>query len=143
MRPIARVGDQSRPHRVQRHVAHCGDEMRLVHRHRTVAALEDMPGPARPRVDETGIEPMGAGERQREALRVGGRQDEVDVVGHLAIGPNRDAEAPAGLGEPVAVERIVVFALENPLAAIAALGDVVGRSGNDDAGDASHAGWIT
>ena len=64
------------------------------------------------------------------------------MVGHLAIGPDRDVEAPAGLGEPVAIERIVVGRRENALAAMAALRDVVRGAGNDDAGDAGHADWI-
>jgi len=62
----------------------------------------------------------------------------VNVVGHLAIGPDRDAEAPAALGEPVAIERIVVGRREDALAAMAALRDVVRGAGNDDAGDAGY-----
>ena len=60
------------------------------------------------------------------------------MVGHLAIGPDRAAEALAGLGELVAIERIVVGPREDALAAMAALRDVVRGAGNDDAGDAGH-----
>ncbi len=45
----------------------------------------------------------------------------MDVIGHQAIGPAGDAEAPAGFGEPVLGERGVVALEKNPFAAIAAL----------------------
>ena len=45
----------------------------------------------------------------------------MDVIGHKAISPGGDAEAPAGFGEPVLVERGVVGLEKNPFAAIAAL----------------------
>ena len=62
----------------------------------------------------------------------------MDVIGHQAIGPAGDAEAPAGFGEPVLVEPVVVGLEEDPLAAIAALSDVMRQAGDNDAGDAGH-----
>ena len=97
-----------------------------------------MAGLARPRVDVASVEPVRPGQRQRERRTVVGSEDQMDVVRHQAIGPAGDAEAPAGFGEPVLVERIVAVLEENPLAAIAALGDVMGQARDDDAGDAGH-----
>ena len=61
------------------------------------------------------------------------------MAGRLATGRRLEAEAPARLGEPVAIERVVGSAVEDALAAIAALRDMVGNAGNDDASDAGRA----
>ena len=45
-----------------------------------------MAGLARAGVDEAGVEPVGPRQRQRQALAVLRRQDEVNVVRRLAIG---------------------------------------------------------
>jgi hypothetical protein len=42
------------------------------------------------------------------------------------------------LRQPIAVERVIVVAEKHPLAAIAALHDVMGQDGVDYAGDAGH-----
>ena len=80
-----------------------------------------MAGLARAGVDEAGVEPMGPRQRQRQALAVLRRQDEVNVVRRLAIGPDLDGEAAAGFPEPVAVESIVALLEEDALPPIAAL----------------------
>ena len=63
----------------------------------------------------------------------------MDGVGHLAIGPDLDAELAAGFAEPVAIDGEVVVAEENPLAPISPLGHVMREAGKDDARDAGHA----
>ena len=45
---------------------------------------------------------------------------------------------PAGLGEPIAVERIIAIFEKDAVAMVAALGDMVRQTGDDDAGDAGH-----
>ncbi len=94
---------------------------------------------ARPGVDVAGTEPMGARERQRQAFAVLRRQDQVNVVGHLAIGPDLDAEATAGPSEPIAIERIVAVLEKDALAPVAPLGHMMRQARDDDAGDAGHA----
>ena len=42
------------------------------------------------------------------------------------------------LGQQIAIERVVVVAEEGARAAVAALGDVVRMTGNDDAGETGH-----
>ncbi len=138
MWPLAGFRHEPGANRVQGDVTHCVDEVLLIHGDRAEAALEKMPGPARPRVDEAGVEAMRSRQRQRQPVRVGGSKNEVDVVGHLTIGPNFDGEAPAAFGEPVAIQRVVVVGEKDPLATVPALGDMVGNVGNDDAGNAGH-----
>ncbi len=63
----------------------------------------------------------------------------VDVIGHLAIGPDLDAELAAGLSQPVAIEGAVVVAEEDTLAPVASLGHVMRDARKDDARDTGHA----
>ena len=69
--------------------------------------LKEMAGLARARVDEGGVAPVRLCAAPAPGPRRPRRQDQMDVVRHLAIGSDRDAEAAAGLGEPVAIERVV------------------------------------
>ena len=64
----------------------------------------------RARVDERGEAPMRLPHRPGKGVGVGGGQDEVNVVGHEAIGPAGDAVGAAALGEQVAIERIIARA---------------------------------
>ncbi len=64
------------------------------------------------------------------------------MVGHLAIGPDLDAEATAGPGEPMAIERIVAVLEKDALAPVAPLGHTMRQAGDDDAGDAGHAATL-
>jgi len=59
-----------------------------------------------------------------------------------AIGPGRHVEFAAGLGEEVAIERIIAVVEEHPLATVAALRDGMRRPGNDNAGKTRHEGWV-
>ena len=67
----------------------------------------------------------------------------MDVIGHEAIGPNRNAELSTQFCEPIAIELIVPRLEENTFTAIAPLSHVIGRVGNDDAGDARHGETLT
>jgi hypothetical protein len=61
------------------------------------------------------------------------------VVRHQAPGPDFDIGGAAILGKQVAIERIVGVAKESACATIAALGDMVRMTGNDDTGEAGPA----
>ena len=77
---------------------------------------------------------MDVAEGAPQAVRVAGRGDDVDVIGHEAIGPHFDAGAGRGLGEEVEVQGIVAVLKEVAFAAVAALGD----AGEDESGEAGH-----
>ena len=59
--------------------------------------------------------------RPRKGVRVGGGQDEMNVVGHEAIGPAGDAVGAAALGKQVAIEGIIAGLSEQRLSTIAPL----------------------
>ena len=63
----------------------------------------------------------------------------VDVIGHLAIGPDLDADLAAGFGGPVAIEGVVVVAEEDPLAPVASLSHVMRDAWKDNSRDTGHA----
>ena len=97
-----------------------------------------MPGHPRAGVDIGRIAPMRLADRARQS-RAGARvQDEVNVVGHQALGPAREPVVCAALGEEVAVELIVAGLREQRLTAVAVPGHMMRRIGDDDAGEAGH-----
>jgi len=63
----------------------------------------------------------------------------MDVIGHQDPGPDLDAGLPRMPGEEVSIEGVVLVAEKSPRPAIAALGDVMRPSGDDDASEAGHA----
>ena len=113
--------------------------MRRVHRHGAEPPLPEMPGPLLARMDCAGIGAMHPREGAPQAVRVAGHQDQMDMVGHQAPGPDLDAGGAAGAAEEIAIEHIVRIRKERLLAAVAPLGDMVRRIGNDDPGETGHA----
>ena len=112
--------------------------MVLVHDDSAETALPEMTGALAPRVNDTGIAAMHARERAAQPVAIARRQNEMHVVGHQAPGPHGDIGGVAMLGEQIAVERIIVVAEESARAAVAALGDVVRMTGDNDAGEAGY-----
>ena len=58
------------------------------------------------------------------------------MIGHQRICPARNFRRLAAGGQHIAERQIVGIIKENLLATIAALGDVMGQVGDDEAGDA-------
>ena len=63
----------------------------------------------------------------------------MDVIGHQAIGPHFGLRSLCRSGEKIEVERVIAVLKERALAPVAALRDVVGNAGDDDAGQTGHA----
>jgi hypothetical protein len=63
----------------------------------------------------------------------------VHVIGHPAIGPDLDAVFGAGFRKPISVERVILFGKEDPLATIAALGQVMRDPRQNDASNLRYA----
>jgi hypothetical protein len=89
----------------------------------------------------TSIEVSGtetAPPREGQAGGIGRRKDEMDVIGHEAMGPNRNAELSAQFCEPIAIDLIVPRLEGNTFTAITPLNHVIWRVRTSDAGDAYH-----
>ena len=68
-----------------------------------------------------------------------GECDEVCVVWHEAVGPNVHPTILAGLGHEIEIRAVVVLVEEGRHPAIAALGDMMGNSWCNNAGNSRHA----
>jgi hypothetical protein len=113
--------------------------MRVVERNRGKAALKQMPGPARSRIDESGVLPVRLADCTGEPIRTGWNEYEMHMIGHQVICPGLHRGLAAAFGQKIAVERIIGGFKENRLAAIAALGDVMGKPRSNDAAEPHHA----
>ena len=113
--------------------------MFLVHGDGAEPALPEMTAALAPRLDDAGIAAMHARQRAAQPVGIGRHQDEMHMVRHQAPGPHLDLGGAAIFGKQVAIQRIVAVVEKGARAAIAALGDMVRMTGNDDAGETGHA----
>ena len=81
------------------------------------------------RVDETGVAPVQLGKGPAQPIRIGRRQDDMDMVGHQAIGPDLRIRLAGRFAEQVTIQRVVRILEEGLAAPIAALRHVVRDTG--------------
>jgi hypothetical protein len=93
-----------------------------------------------PRVDEARIAPVRVGERAPQSIRVGRHDDDMNVVGHEAIGPDLGSGPGHRFGQQLAIQDIIAILEEGLLAPVTALGDVVGQARQYEARKANHVG---
>ena len=98
-----------------------------------------MTGQAVARIDEAGVAPMRVGEGPAQPVGVGRHHDQVNMIGHQAIGDDLAIGASRRIAQQVAIKLIVAILEKGPLAPIAALGNVIGNAGKDETGKARHA----
>nr|WP_228765684.1 hypothetical protein [Sphingopyxis solisilvae] len=72
-------------------------------------------------------------------VRIARYQDDMDMVGHQAIGPDLGLRPPRRLGEEIKIDLVVAVLEEGPLAPVAALGNMVRNAREDEARKAGHA----
>jgi len=113
--------------------------MGFVHRHRGEPAVEQMAPPATAGIDEIRPPAMGRAEGEGQAVLAGAAEDQVNMVGHQAIGPDLDRGLAHLLGEQVAIDLLVAVFEEDRFRTVTLRRDVVGKTWDDDASAASHA----
>ena len=86
--------------------------------------------------------PVGFADSAAQVVRTHRLQDQMDVVWHQAIGPDRDSCLQGLLGKQVEIDFVVAIFKEDGLAAVAALGDMVGKPWNHDTRQTCHVGTI-
>ena len=102
------------------------------------AALPNMTGQAVSHVVTAAVggqQPMDPG---GQVVRVGGPEDEVEMVGHEAITKNPHGDMGVGLAEKVAKGGVVVRAVEDFDPAVAAIDDMVTVAADGGSGGAWH-----
>jgi hypothetical protein len=102
--PLFRSRDQSRPHGIERNLAQRADQMRLVYRDRAEPPLPQMAGHAPSHVDVSCIATMGVSECPPQPFFIAGHRDDMNVVGHQAIRPDRHARSHRRIGQQVEIE---------------------------------------
>ncbi|MFM2124335.1 MAG: hypothetical protein RL328_786 [Acidobacteriota bacterium] len=103
------------------------------------AGLPEVAGAALADVDGLGVAAVDAAHEDGEGVFAVGDCDEVDVVGHEAVGEEADAAGVEVFAEELQVEFAVAYGEEDVLAVGSALGDVIGQSGGDDSRISWHA----
>ncbi len=137
-RPIVRARDEAGPDRIQADMTSGGDQMCLIHRHGSIAPVEEVACPTGPGVDESGVTAMAFADSSAKSRFVARREDQMYMVGHQAAGPHHDARLPGLLGKHVTIDVVVAVLKEYGLTPVAPRRDVVGDLRDDDTSETGH-----
>ena len=138
-RVVLRPPHDARPNRIPFHVPDCRPEVFIIERAGEESPLPQMPADCLRPVHVLRIAQIERFHDQRERIGACRNADKVDVVGHEAIGQYIETMLDRVLQEPLQISPAVVVAEEDIVAAIAALGDVMGKTRDDYSGEPWHA----
>ena len=97
-----------------------------------------MTGRTQARVDIASIMAMHEPEGPPLSVHIFGHGDDVNMVGHQAIGPDRHARLPRSLRQQIDIQRIIAIFKKRPLPPVATLRDVMRDAWKDEARKAGH-----
>jgi hypothetical protein len=86
---------------------------------------------------------MGLSDPKSQAVFSLWHGNQVNMVGHQAIGPDLHGTLPAPLRHERDVGLVILICEEGRQSAVAPLGDMMGDAGSHDACDASHGSMIS
>ncbi len=89
-------------------------------------------------VDEAGVVSVERAEGEGSGLGRAGNRDQVVVVRHEAVAPDFERELLGVFGEKAEELTALVIGIEDAKTVVTALCEVVGNTGDDDAGSARH-----
>ena len=135
--------DQSGAHGVELHVPRRGQEVVFIHDERSEAALAQVPSPALPEVDPPRVPPTCLADGAMQAFGGLRDDDQVNMVGHQAICPDRDLLCAAESRDELEVVLEIFFTEERLLSAVSPLGDMVGHARSYHTCKRSHGGKLT
>jgi hypothetical protein len=95
-----------------------------------------MTGP--PAVDEVSVAPVGLADGPAKVIGSRWFQDQMNVVGHQAIGPSRNPRLQCLLSEKIEIDFVVAVFKEDGLAPVATLGNMMWKPRNHDASQPRH-----
>ncbi len=122
---------QPRPHRIEFHVARARQQVAFVERKRVKALLPEVAAPSLAEVDAARVAAVGLAQGGAEPVFVRRHENEMDVVGHQAIGPHLGARLAAPLAEQGEIVSVIVVLEEHRQASRAALDHVMRMFGDD------------
>ena len=114
--------------------------MILIHGHAGEAALKEVSGPSGAGVDVVGVAPVRLAHRKGQTLAGARRQNQVNVVGHQAIGPHLDLPPLRLPRQKLAIDDGISSLKEDRRPPVAALGHVVRKAWNHDSRLPGHDG---
>ena len=120
--------DQPGAHGVELHVPRRGQEVVFIHEERGEAALPQVPSPALPEVDPPRVPAMCPADSTTQALGGLRDNDQVNMIGHQAICPDRDLLCAAESRHELEVVLVVFLTEECLLFAVSPLGDMEGHA---------------
>ena len=135
--------DQSGTHRVELQVPRRGQEMIFVHDERGEAALPQVPSPALTEVDPPRVPAMCLADDATQALGGLRDNDQVNMIGHQAICPDRDLLCAAESRDELEVVLVIFLTEERLLSAVSPLGDMAGHARSYRTCQSSHGGKLT
>jgi hypothetical protein len=135
--------DQSGAHGVELHVPRRGQEVVFIHDERGEAALPQVPSPALPEVDPPRVPATCLADGATQALGGLRDNDQVNMIGHQAICPDRDLLCAAELRHELEVVLVVFLTEECLLSGVSPLGDMVGHARSYHTCQSSHGGKLT
>ena len=135
--------DQSGAHGVELHVPRRGQEVVFIHDERGEAALAQVPSPVLPEVDPPRVPPMCLADGATQALGGLRDNDQVSMIGHQAICPDRDLFCAAESRDELEVVLVIFLTEERLLSAVSPLGDMVGHARSYHTCQSSHGGKLT
>lgn len=131
-RVIFGLGRNSRPDRVEFDITGGGKGVMLVGGKGGEPVLPKMAPPLLAKVNSPCVLPMRLRYRFTQSIRVGGAQEQMDMVGHEAIGPDACLRLPASFGKVVEICEIVFIAEKGLLPPVSSLGDMMRNRGDDN-----------
>jgi len=115
-RPVLRPVAETRPHRVALHIPRCGKQVPLVHHEGVETLLPEAASLALAEVDHASGSAMGLPQRVPQSKLVGGDQNEVEMIGHRAIGQHLCPAPAARASQPASIRRVLPIREERLLA---------------------------
>ena len=125
-------------HRIEFHISRGGQHVALVEYERGEAPLPEVPTPAFAKVNHTGISAMCLADSASQPIGRLRDRDQVDVIGHEAIGPDLDLVSTAPLPHQLQVAAVVLVTEERLLSTVSPLRDVVRETRGDDTCQSGH-----
>src|SRR5208337_386277 len=135
--------DQSGAHGVELHVPRRGQEVVFIHDERGEAALPQVPSPALPEVDRPRVPAMCLADGATQALGELRDNDQVNMIGHQAICPDRDLLCAAESRDELEVVLVILLTEERLLSAVSPLGDTEGHARSYHTCQSSHGRKLT
>lgn len=136
--PIFRRAHQAGADRVLRDIAYGLPKMVFIHGDGAEPPLPEMARPIVTPVDKVRLLPVRLGEHVAQAVLVAWHDNEMDVIGHQAIGPDCGLRSLRACLDKRKIPRLITVLKKHRLAAVAALRDVMGNIWHNKAGNSGH-----